>query len=76
MCTAFYNKEHHPAVSEAVENGTETPQKDSVQEVRWERERHLRKEYPYYCPGCDENMYSFECMEVQTSGGFGNAGSK
>ena len=34
MCTAFYNKEHHPAFSEAVENGTETPQKDSVQEMR------------------------------------------
>lgn len=45
-------------------------------EVHRERERHLRKEYPYYCPDCDENMYSFECMEVQAPGGFGNAGSK
>lgn len=33
-------------------------------EVRPEREPGLRKEYPYYCPQCDENMYSFECMEM------------
>lgn len=33
-------------------------------EVQRESERQLRKEYPYYCPDCDENMYSFECMEV------------
>lgn len=31
--------------------------------VRPEREAGLREEYPYYCPQCDENMYSFECME-------------
>lgn len=36
-------------------------------EVQRERERQLRKEYPYYCPDCDENMYSFECMEVWVS---------
>lgn len=32
--------------------------------VRRERESGLREEYPYYCPRCDENMYSFECMEM------------
>ena len=32
--------------------------------VRREREAGLREEYPYYCPRCDENMYSFECMEM------------
>ena len=32
--------------------------------VRPEREAGLREEYPYYCPRCDENMYSFECMEM------------
>ena len=32
--------------------------------VRPEREPGLREEYPYYCPRCDEDMYSFECMET------------
>lgn len=32
--------------------------------VRREREAGLREEYPYYCPQCGENMYSFECREV------------
>lgn len=32
--------------------------------VRPERKPGLREEYPYYCPRCDENMYSFECMEA------------
>lgn len=32
--------------------------------VRPERMPGLREEYPYYCPRCDENMYSFECMEA------------
>ncbi len=27
-----------------------------------ETDRDLKKEYPYYCPCCDENMYSFECV--------------
>lgn len=31
--------------------------------VRRERNRELRKEYPYYCPRCDENMYGFEAVE-------------
>jgi predicted RNA-binding Zn-ribbon protein involved in translation (DUF1610 family) len=22
-------------------------------------------DYPYYCPKCDENMYSFEAKEVK-----------
>lgn len=30
--------------------------------VRPERKPGLREEYPYYCPRCDENMYSFECV--------------
>ena len=33
--------------------------------VRREREAGLREEYLYYCPRCDENMYSFECMEMR-----------
>ena len=27
-----------------------------------ERDKRLRKEYLYYCPECDEDMYSFECV--------------
>lgn len=30
-------------------------------EVRPEEDEELRNEYPYYCPECDENKYSFEC---------------
>lgn len=25
----------------------------------------LRKEYPFYCPECDENMYEFETELVE-----------
>jgi len=28
--------------------------------VKKEKHKGLRKEYPYYCPHCDENMYTFE----------------
>lgn len=28
--------------------------------VKKETTKGLRKEYPYYCPYCDENMYRFE----------------
>lgn len=28
--------------------------------VRKETDKELKKEYPYYCPICDENMYDFE----------------
>lgn len=33
-------------------------------EVQEETDTDLKKEYPFYCPNCDENMYSFECEEV------------
>ena len=29
-----------------------------------EENNELKKEYPFFCPGCDENMYSFECEDV------------
>lgn len=28
--------------------------------VRRETEKELRREYPFFCPNCDENMYRFE----------------
>lgn len=28
--------------------------------VQRETRKWLRKEYPYYCPHCDENMYQIE----------------
>lgn len=33
-------------------------------EVCVETDKYLKKEYPYYCPCCDENMFSFECVCV------------
>lgn len=33
-------------------------------EVQKEKDAELAEEYPYYCPNCDENMYSFECKEA------------
>ena len=32
--------------------------------VNEEVEEELKEEYPYYCPYCDENMYSFEVEEA------------
>ncbi|MCM1559579.1 MAG: hypothetical protein NC123_08545 [Butyrivibrio sp.] len=28
--------------------------------VRKERDKDLKRQYPYYCPKCDENMFEFE----------------
>ena len=32
-----------------------------------ETDRELRKEYPYYCPCCNENMYSSECIDSRAA---------
>ncbi len=71
----FYISEHQLTVSEmaAVEPGKENRKKDGMQEVRPERDKWLRKEYPYYCPKCDEDMYSFRCMELWQPDGQGDA---
>ena len=37
--------------------------------VEEEADGELKSEYPYYCPGCDENLYSFETTEVPETGG-------
>lgn len=29
-----------------------------------EVDKGLKEEYPFYCPNCDENMYSFECEDI------------
>ena len=34
--------------------------------VKKETTKGLRKEYPFYCPSCDENMYRFETIKVKT----------
>lgn len=34
-------------------------------EVLPEKDKALKKEYPYYCSFCDENKYSFECIDVE-----------
>lgn len=34
-------------------------------EVLPEKDKALKKEYPYYCSFCDENKYRFECMSVE-----------
>ena len=36
--------------------------------VELEKDEELKKEYPYYCPRCDENMYSFETAVVKDKG--------
>lgn len=28
--------------------------------VRFETDKQLKKEYKYYCPNCNENIYTFE----------------
>jgi len=33
--------------------------------VKEETDSELKKEYPYYCPECDENLFSFECEEIK-----------
>lgn len=32
--------------------------------VEKEHDEELKKEYPYYCPHCDENLFSFECEDI------------
>lgn len=32
--------------------------------VRREHDPQLRKIYPYYCPRCNENMYSYKCVDI------------
>lgn len=34
-------------------------------EVQPQGDRRLRKEYPYYCPGCGRDRYPFECVEIR-----------
>ena len=34
-------------------------------EVLPEKDKALKKEYPYYFSFCDENKYIFECMRVE-----------
>ena len=34
-------------------------------QVKKETDKDLRKEYPYYCPNCDENMYTFETYKKE-----------
>lgn len=33
-------------------------------EVLPEEDKELKKEYPFFCPECDENVYSFECEDI------------
>ena len=33
--------------------------------VKHETDRDLKKEYPFYCPHCDENMYRFETYKIK-----------
>ena len=33
--------------------------------VETETDKGLRKEYPYYCPRCEENKYTFETEAIE-----------
>lgn len=33
--------------------------------VKRETDKDLKKEYPFYCPCCDENMYRFETYKIK-----------
>ena len=33
--------------------------------VEKEMDSELKKEYSYYCPECDENLFAFECEEIK-----------
>lgn len=33
-------------------------------EVCYEADKEVSKEYPYYCPDCDENMYGLEIVVI------------
>lgn len=37
--------------------------------VAEETDEALKSEYTYYCPVCDENLYSFETAEAPDAGG-------
>lgn len=38
-------------------------------QVRRETVKGLRNEYPFFCPYCDENMYTFETYKKNHRGG-------
>ena len=33
--------------------------------MKRETSKELRKEYPFYCPCCNENMYRFETIKIK-----------
>lgn len=35
--------------------------------IKKETHRGLRKEYPFYCPCCNENVYRFETTKLKPS---------
>lgn len=63
----WFDEHHSKGVAYLMfgsESGKKIVCKRCGNEVQEEEDEELRKEYPYYCPKCDENMYSFECKEV------------
>lgn len=40
--------------------------KNCGHQVQRETHKGLRKEYPYYCPHCDENKYRFEVRKKES----------